>query len=54
LLLSIPADWRWLDGRDDNPWYPATQLFRQRQRGEWGEVIARIRSSLEHRVSEKP
>ncbi len=37
MLKKIP-DWRWLLDRDDSPWYPTMRLFRQRERGDWGEV----------------
>ncbi len=45
LLPSVP-DWRWLLGRDDSPWYPTMRLFRQTRRGDWPEVIARVRGEL--------
>ena len=41
-LLPMVADWRWLLGRDDSPWYPTMRLFRQSAPGEWSDVIARI------------
>lgn len=28
-LLQSEADWRWMDHRDDSPWYPTMRLFRQ-------------------------
>jgi hypothetical protein len=36
LLLSDPADWCWLRGRDDSLWYPAMRLFRQPERAATG------------------
>src|SRR5689334_18061836 len=29
LMLAHPAEWRWLEDRDDTPWYPTARLFRQ-------------------------
>ncbi len=29
LLLGAQADFRWLEGRTDSPWYPGARLFRQ-------------------------
>ena len=29
ILLPPNADWRWLLGRDDSPWYPTARLFRR-------------------------
>ena len=47
LLLPFPAEWRWLEGRDDSPWYPTFRLFRQRVRGDWGDVVARVAAALQ-------
>jgi tetratricopeptide (TPR) repeat protein len=41
LLKKVP-DWRWLLARDDSPWYPTMRLFRQKERGDWNEVVARV------------
>lgn len=46
LLNRFDACWRWLDGREDSPWYPTMTLFRQRQPGDWDEVIARVAARL--------
>ena len=46
LLLKQVPDWRWgLEG-DRSPWYPSMRLFRQRERGDWPEVIERVRGEL--------
>ena len=50
LLVAQPADFRWLEGREDSPWYPTMRLFRQRQRGDWDEVIERVKEALLARV----
>lgn len=46
LLLARNADWRWLRGREDTPWYPTARLFRQPRLGEWGDVIAQVAEEL--------
>ncbi len=46
VLLPLAADWRWLRGRSDSPWYPAMELFRQRRSGEWGEVVNRVSGAV--------
>lgn len=46
LLLPAQADWRWLTGRDDSPWYPTMRLFRQTEPGDWSGVIARLVAAL--------
>ena len=40
------ATFRWLEGRDDSPWYPTMRLFRQRRLGEWEEVVERVAIEL--------
>ncbi|WP_081581783.1 tetratricopeptide repeat protein [Pararhodospirillum photometricum] len=45
LLPSVP-DWRWLLEREDSPWYPTMRLFRQKNRENWGDVVARLVSEL--------
>ncbi len=42
VALGASADWRWLLGREDCPWYPTMRLFRQSRPGDWAEVLARI------------
>ena len=39
LALSAAADWRWLTGRIDTPWYPTMRLFRQTKLGRWDDVF---------------
>ena len=46
VLLPEPADWRWPAAREDSPWYPTARLFRQKRRGDWGEVIERVKEAL--------
>ena len=44
VFLALPhsPDWRWLEGRDDSPWYPTMRLFRQTTFGQWPDVFQRI------------
>jgi hypothetical protein len=46
ILLAHSADWRWMTGREDSPWYPAMRLFRQPSRGDWDSVIESVRREL--------
>jgi hypothetical protein len=46
VLVYATADWRWLFGRDDSPWYPTMRLFRQRRLGRWGATIRRVARRL--------
>lgn len=45
MLPTMPM-WRWGWDRDDSPWYPSVRLFRQRQSGDWTDVVARIKPKL--------
>ena len=44
ILLQESADFRWLRGREDSPWYPSARLFRQTS--DWAEVMARVAAAL--------
>lgn len=46
-LLPNEADWRWMEGRSDSPWYPTMRLFRQRTPGDWSPVIEDVRQALQ-------
>lgn len=46
VLLHAGPDFRWLMGREDSPWYPTARLFRQRQLGDWPELVARLAQAL--------
>ncbi len=46
VLLPVKSDWRWMRGRDDNPWYPTLRVFRQRSWGDWAGVMERVRSAV--------
>jgi Flp pilus assembly protein TadD len=50
VLLPSNADWRWMDGRDDSPWYPSARLFRQDSFGSWDTVVARLGAALREAV----
>ena len=49
--LPVIADWRWLVGRDDTPWYPTMRLFRQDAGRQWQPVIAAIVEAVRERVA---
>lgn len=50
LLLPYEADWRWMLGREDSPWYPTMRLFRQPRSGDWKTVVEQVRGELAHRI----
>ena len=49
-LLPACNDWRWLQDREDTPWYPSMRLFRQKSLRNWGPVADRVVSDLRQEV----
>jgi hypothetical protein len=47
VLLKKEADWRWMAGRDDSPWYPTVRLFRQPREGDWDCVVDEVARALD-------
>ncbi|MBV9924881.1 MAG: tetratricopeptide repeat protein [Acidobacteria bacterium] len=47
VLLNGRADWRWMESREDSPWYPTMRLFRQSSPGGWAGVFGRVESALD-------
>lgn len=47
LLLARDADWRWMEGREDSPWYPTMRLFRQSREGDWAEPVQRLLAAMQ-------
>ena len=39
LLLPHTSDWRWLQNRQESPWYPTARLYRQPENGNWSTVL---------------
>jgi hypothetical protein len=50
-LLHADPDWRWMEGRDDSPWYPTMRLIRQERAGGWAGVVARVAADLASRAA---
>ena len=46
LMLPYAADYRWMLGRADTPWYPSATLYRQPRSGDWDMVIEAIRRDM--------
>lgn len=46
VLLKQEADWRWMDGRENSPWYPTMRLFRQQREGDWRTLAQEVARSL--------
>jgi hypothetical protein len=46
LLDRFDTCWRWLSGRQDSPWYPATRIFRQAHWGDWSGAVRRLAEAV--------
>jgi Flp pilus assembly protein TadD len=46
LLDRYDSCWRWLAGREDNPWYPSLRILRQTVPGDWSGPVARAAALL--------
>jgi hypothetical protein len=46
VMLHADADWRWMEGRSDSPWYPTATLYRQSRMGDWRTVVDAVRARL--------
>jgi hypothetical protein len=54
LLLHQVPDWRWgLDG-ERTFWYPSMRLFRQREAGNWSELMQRVAAALGEHLTSRP
>jgi len=53
-LLPHDAEWRWMIGRDDSPWYPTMRLFRQTSPGDWQGLLERVGRELETLAAKPP
>jgi tetratricopeptide (TPR) repeat protein len=53
LLSRFDAEWVWLEGRVDSPWYPTLTLFRQAHAGEWASALMKVSAQLEVLVAER-
>ena len=46
LATAMMPDWRWFLNRENSPWYPTMQLFRQTSIGDWESVFDRMEAKL--------
>jgi tetratricopeptide (TPR) repeat protein len=51
VMLAPNADWRWLLGRDDSPWYPTMRLFRRDFKEPRAKQVGRVVQALTARLA---
>ena len=45
-LLQAESDWRWMEWREETPWYPTMRLFRQDGGQGWHGLVGRVIEEL--------
>jgi tetratricopeptide (TPR) repeat protein len=48
ILNRFDTCWRWLQEREDSPWYQSVRLFRQKKQSDWDEVLGSLKQELIH------
>ncbi|NCV88374.1 MAG: glycosyltransferase, partial [Oxalobacteraceae bacterium] len=48
--LPKVSDWRWLEARNDSPWYSQVRLFRQSTAGDWNPILGEIGAAIRARL----
>jgi tetratricopeptide (TPR) repeat protein len=46
MLSRADSCWRWMNDREDTPWYPTMRIYRQKRLNEWAPVIERVTADL--------
>ncbi len=46
VLLPFAGDWRWMQERNDTPWYPTVRLMRQPRPGDWTTLFEHLKEFL--------
>jgi Tfp pilus assembly protein PilF len=53
ILSRYNADWRWLQNRPANPWYPTARIFGQPAMGDWDSVMADVGRELALEIAKR-
>jgi Flp pilus assembly protein TadD len=46
VLVPNPAEWRWMHGGGESPWFPGFRIYRQTLDGRWGPALAQLAADL--------
>lgn len=47
VALSTASEWRWGIDAETTPWHPTMRLFRQKTKGNWGDVTTALQAALQ-------
>lgn len=53
MLSRFDGCWRWLQEREDSPWYPTMRLFRQQKPSDWISTVNNVAAALQQLNSDK-
>ena len=53
ILSRYGADWRWLQNRPTNPWYPTARIFGQPILDDWDSVMTEVGRALANEIAKK-
>lgn len=53
VLLPFNGDWKWELFSEKTAWYKSARNFRQKEAGNWHEVIQRVKSELSREIKQK-
>lgn len=51
-VIPFNPDWRWGLNGEKTVWYPSARLFRQEYPGDWDGVFKKVKSELQHQLSQ--
>lgn len=51
MLNRFGSEWRWMDAREDSPWYPSMKIFNQTKFQDWCPTMARVHDALAQHLS---
>ena len=46
VLVPNPAEWRWMHGGGESPWFSGFRIYRQTLDGRWGPALAQLAADL--------
>ena len=46
VLVPMPADWRWMAGGRESPWFPGFSVYRQNYDGSWDDAFTELAADL--------